>query len=94
MSGQTPPGGADPSMDDILASIRKILNEEEPPQPPAPPAAEAIQLTPEMMVAPPEKLAGIGCEPLKIGPEALASLIRRELPRWAKVVKETGARAD
>ena len=35
-----------------------------------------------------EKLAGIGCEPLKIGPEPLAALIRKELPRWAKVVKE------
>jgi cell pole-organizing protein PopZ len=65
MSGQTPPGGADPSMDDILASIRKILNEEDPPAPvqapaAAPPAREAepIQLTPEMMIAPPENLAG------------------------------------
>ncbi|WPB82965.1 DUF2497 domain-containing protein [Sediminicoccus rosea] len=69
MSGQTPPGGADPSMDDILASIRKILNEEEPPQPPAPPAAEAIQLTPEMMVAPPEKLAGPAAAPPAPRPE-------------------------
>lgn len=49
-------------MDDILASIRKILNEDDPsaatqpPQPAAP--AEVIQLTPEMMVSPPENLAG------------------------------------
>jgi len=49
-------------MDDILASIRKILNEDEQasatvvPAPAAPPAA--IQLTPEMMIAPPESLAG------------------------------------
>lgn len=59
MSGQTPPAGADPSMDDILASIRKILNEDDPStatQPARPP--EVIQLTPEMMVAPPETLAG------------------------------------
>lgn len=46
-------------MDDILASIRKILNEDDPSaatQPARPP--EVIQLTPEMMVAPPESLAG------------------------------------
>ena len=58
MSGQSSPGATDPSMDDILASIRKILNEDETtPAQPAPPAAEAIQLTTEMMIAPPEKLA-------------------------------------
>lgn len=62
MSASRPPGGTDPSMDDILASIRKILNEDEQaaativPAPAAPPAA--IQLTPEMMIAPPESLAG------------------------------------
>jgi uncharacterized protein len=59
MSGQTPAAGPDPSMDDILASIRKILNEDDPSaatQPARPP--EVIQLTPEMMVAPPESLAG------------------------------------
>jgi cell pole-organizing protein PopZ len=49
-------------MDDILASIRKILNEDEQgaativPGPAAPPAP--IQLTPEMMITPPESLAG------------------------------------
>lgn len=71
MSGQTPPpGGADPSMDDILASIRKILNEEEP-TPAAAAAGEAalpedpetIDLTPEMMIAPPESLAGPAAKP-------------------------------
>ena len=41
-----------------------------------------------------EKLAGIGCEPLKIGPEPLAALIRKELPRWAKVVKEADVTLD
>ncbi|TCI00007.1 DUF2497 domain-containing protein [Roseococcus sp. SYP-B2431] len=59
-------------MDDILASIRRILNEDEQAaatvvaspaatpsasKPPAAPSA-AIQLTPEMMIAPPESLAG------------------------------------
>lgn len=64
MSGSNPPpGAADPSMDDILASIRKILNEDEQsgdatlvtPAAAAPPAA--IQLTPDMMIAPPEAAA-------------------------------------
>lgn len=47
MSGsQTPPGGAappgaDPSMEDILASIRRILSEEEPAEGAEPAAAEA-----------------------------------------------------
>ncbi|MBX9748936.1 MAG: DUF2497 domain-containing protein [Roseococcus sp.] len=59
MSGQTPPGAPDPSMDDILASIRKILNEDDPSAATQPPRApEVIQLTPEMMVSPPESLAG------------------------------------
>ena len=76
MSGNTPPGGADPSMDDILASIRKILNEDDQSatiqtatvqtattqtagaQTAGAPVAEAIQLTPEMMIAPPDSLAG------------------------------------
>ena len=61
MSGTPPAAGADPSMDDILASIRKILNEDDPPAAataPRPVAAEPIQLTPEMMIAPPESLAG------------------------------------
>lgn len=57
----SPPAG-EPSMDDILASIRKILNEDETAAPAAPPAApapaappaadEPLDLTPEMMVAP------------------------------------------
>lgn len=48
-------------MDDILASIRKILNEDDPAGAtivPPPVVAETIQLTPEMMIAPPESLAG------------------------------------
>ena len=59
MSGNAP-AGADPSMDDILASIRKILNEDDPSAATltAPGPVEALQLTPEMMIAPPESLAG------------------------------------
>ncbi len=62
-SGPTPaqPGGGDPSMEDILASIRRILNEDEPgATPPAEPAAgpapaqpgqEPLNLTEEMLVS-------------------------------------------
>ena len=62
MSGQTgTPPPLDPSMEDILASIRKILNEDEqatstpdraPPPAPPPAAAEPepFALTPEMIV--------------------------------------------
>src|ERR1700722_11115222 len=58
-ASQTPPGttGADPSMEDILASIRRILSEDEAPaadgNPPAltPPAGEGVLvLDPVMMV--------------------------------------------
>jgi hypothetical protein len=70
MSGEAPkppaPGGApagggpgDPAMDDILASIRRILNEDEAPPagtpapaPPAPTAEEPLELTEAMMVQP------------------------------------------
>lgn len=65
MSASRPPGGSDPSMDDILASIRKILNEDEQggatiAPPPAPPSSlpAPIQLTAEMMISPPEGLSG------------------------------------
>jgi cell pole-organizing protein PopZ len=63
MSGAATPG-QDPSMEDILASIRKILNEEEEaaqrPAPPLPSAAreplelapEPLELTEEMLVSP------------------------------------------
>src|ERR1700760_548764 len=51
------PEGADPSMEDILASIRRILNEEEAPAPPVeePPAApeedDVLVLDQSMMVS-------------------------------------------
>ena len=48
--------GAEPSMDDILASIRKILNEDDVPgaQPTSPaPPPEPLMLTEEMLVAEP-----------------------------------------
>ena len=46
------PGAPDPSMEDILASIRKILNEDE--QATQPAADGPVLLTADMMIAPPE----------------------------------------
>ena len=67
-TGSPPPGGGqppvgDPSMEDILASIRRILNEDEPGQatPPSPSAApqepEALALTEDMLVEVPPPVA-------------------------------------
>jgi len=58
-------------MDDILASIRKILNEDDPSAATIgsrPSAAAAIQLTSEMMIAPPESLAGPAQVPVAAPP--------------------------
>ena len=58
-------------MDDILASIRKILNEDDPSAAtiaPRPVVAEAIQLTSDMMIAPPESLAGPAALPVSEPP--------------------------
>jgi tripartite-type tricarboxylate transporter receptor subunit TctC len=41
-----------------------------------------------------EKLAAVGCEPFKSTPEQFAALIRDDLPRWAKIVKDSGATID
>jgi tripartite-type tricarboxylate transporter receptor subunit TctC len=41
-----------------------------------------------------EKLAAVGCEPFKSTPEAFAALVRDELPKWARIVKESGATID
>ena len=41
-----------------------------------------------------ERLAGVGCEPYKSTPEQFAQLVRDDLPRWAKIVKESGATID
>ncbi len=41
-----------------------------------------------------ERLAGVGCEPYKTSTEQFATLIRDDLPRWAKIVKASGATVD
>lgn len=76
--GQTAPpgagGGADPTMEDILASIRRILNEDEPgaapAPPPMPPEGEPLALTEAMLVADPAKAAGAAPPPALATPAA------------------------
>jgi tripartite-type tricarboxylate transporter receptor subunit TctC len=41
-----------------------------------------------------DKLAAQGCEPYKRTPAEFAALIKEELPRWAKIVKDSGAQVD
>lgn len=41
-----------------------------------------------------DKLGAQGCEVLTSTPAQFATLIRDDLPRWSKIVKESGARVD
>ncbi len=41
-----------------------------------------------------ERLAAVGCEPYKTTPEQFAATIRDDLPKWAKIVKDSGATID
>ena len=41
-----------------------------------------------------EKLATVGCEPFKGTAAQLATLVQSDLPKWSRVVKETGATVD
>ena len=41
-----------------------------------------------------EKLSGLGMEIVGSSPEELARLMSSEIPRWAELVKKSGARAD
>ena len=41
-----------------------------------------------------DKLAAVGCEPYKLSSEQFASLIKDDLPKWAKIVKASGATVD
>ncbi len=76
---RTPPpaaAGADPSMEDILASIRRILNEDEPgtaPGPaPLPDPNEPLTLTEAMMVAAPAPTAAPQPPPQPVPPVVVA----------------------
>jgi tripartite-type tricarboxylate transporter receptor subunit TctC len=40
------------------------------------------------------QLATLGIEPTSSTPEALTALIKAELPKWAEIVKKSGATAD
>ena len=53
-------------------------------------AVVAIFNTPEVR----ERFIALGSEPIPSTPEAFASLLKAELPKWAKIVKESGARLD
>ena len=41
-----------------------------------------------------ERLAGVGCEPYKTSSDQFTSLIKSDLPRWAAIVKSSGASID
>jgi tripartite-type tricarboxylate transporter receptor subunit TctC len=41
-----------------------------------------------------ERLAQLGAEPAKLTPEEFGRYVKGEVARWAKVVKESGARLD
>ena len=41
-----------------------------------------------------ERLAGVGCEPFRATPEQFAAIVRDDLPRWARIVKDSGATVD
>ncbi len=41
-----------------------------------------------------ERFVALGAEPIPSTPEAFASLMQAELPKWAKIVKASGARLD
>ncbi|MEO6292075.1 MAG: tripartite tricarboxylate transporter substrate-binding protein, partial [Burkholderiaceae bacterium] len=40
------------------------------------------------------RLAGVGCEPFKSSPAQFAALIKDDLPKWARIVRESGATVD
>ena len=41
-----------------------------------------------------QQLAALGIEPAFGTPEEFAALLRAELPKWAEIVKRSGATAD
>ena len=41
-----------------------------------------------------DKLGAVGCEPFKSTPEQFAALVKDDLLKWAKIVKDSGATVD
>jgi len=41
-----------------------------------------------------ERLAALGAEPVAMSPDQFAAAVRTELTKWAKVIKDSGARAE
>jgi tripartite-type tricarboxylate transporter receptor subunit TctC len=41
-----------------------------------------------------DRLATLGCEPFKGTSEQLAAIVRDDLVRWSRIVKESGAKVD
>ncbi len=41
-----------------------------------------------------ERLAALGAEPVTMSPDQFAAAVRKELAKWAKVIKDSGARAE
>jgi tripartite-type tricarboxylate transporter receptor subunit TctC len=63
---------------------------------PAPVVTQLQALVARALEAPDvrEKLANVGAEPYRLSAEQFSALIRSELPRWAKAVKDSGATID
>jgi tripartite-type tricarboxylate transporter receptor subunit TctC len=40
------------------------------------------------------QLTGLGIEPTLTSPEEFGALIRSEIPKWARIVKASGAQID
>jgi tripartite-type tricarboxylate transporter receptor subunit TctC len=41
-----------------------------------------------------DKLATLGCEPFKGTSDQLAIIVRDDLQRWSRIVKDSGAKVD
>ena len=54
--------------------------------------AELVKMTQSKEMR--DRLAGMGIEPLSSSPEQFGDFLRSEVARWAKVIRESGAKAD